>query len=81
MQPQGLCFPSPRVLFDDPPDCPTREIMEFRLVYAGELLKAAGYGKSRAWEKHQIRRYLHRQLTNLLGDSPATHFLFAGGAF
>lgn len=48
--------------------------MEFRLVYAGSLLKAAGYNKSRVWEKHQIRRYLHHQLERLWSTHPLLAF-------
>jgi hypothetical protein len=48
--------------------------MEFHLVYAGELLKAAGYKKTRAWEKHQIRRYFHPQLKRLWETHPVFRF-------
>jgi hypothetical protein len=44
--------------------------MEFHLIYAGDLLKAAG-SHSRAWEKHSIRRYLHEQLKKLWETNPA----------
>jgi len=38
--------------------------MEFRLVYEGPL-KAAGSGGTRAAEKHDIRKLLHKQLARL----------------
>jgi hypothetical protein len=43
--------------------------MEFRLLYWGNDLKAAG-SDSRVWEKHQIRRGLHYQLKHLWETHP-----------
>lgn len=40
------------------------ELMNFRLVYEGQL-KATSQGKTRAAEKHEIRRALHPQLKEL----------------
>lgn len=47
--------------------------MEFRLVYWGELLRAAGRS-SRVWEKRQIRIYLHDQLKRLWETHPVLKF-------
>lgn len=62
--------------WSDPIDCPTRDVMEFHLGYAGNLLKACGGGRggSRVWEKHQIRRYLHPQLKKLWETHPLLKF-------
>lgn len=48
--------------------------MEFHLIYAGDLLKAAGRASTRAWEKHSIRRYLHDQIKRLWETHPALRF-------
>ena len=50
--------------------------MDFRLVYAGALLKAqgSGGGKTRPWEKHQIRLHFHNQLKNLWATHPLLMF-------
>jgi hypothetical protein len=61
--------------FVDPPDCATKELMEFHLTYWGEMILASGRSNSRMWEKHQIRLYLHNQLKTLW----ETHKSLAGG--
>ncbi len=48
--------------------------MEFHLIYAGDLLRAAGRKSTRAWEKHSIRRYLHTQLKQLWETHPALKY-------
>lgn len=48
--------------------------MEFRLVYLGQHLKSAGRANPRAWEKHQIRLYLHEQLKRLWETHPLLKF-------
>jgi hypothetical protein len=48
--------------------------MEFRLVYYGPLIKAAGRASSRASEKHQIRLALHDQLERLWHYHPLLKF-------
>jgi hypothetical protein len=48
--------------------------MEFHLIYAGDLLKAAGRKNTRAWEKHRIRHYLHEQLRRLWLSHPALRY-------
>jgi hypothetical protein len=48
--------------------------MQFRLLYAGNLLKAASGKKTRVWEKHSIRRYLHAQLRQLWATNPALRY-------
>ena len=58
--------------WSDPIDYPTREIMDFHLVYAGNLLKSGRSGH--VWEKHQIRRYLHPQLKKLWETHPLLSF-------
>lgn len=63
-----------QTLYHDPVDGKTKDFMQFRLVYAGGLLKSAGYTKRRAWEKHSIRRYLHTQLKNIWAVHPALKF-------
>jgi hypothetical protein len=45
--------------------------MEFRLVYAGDLLRSSGNTNRRAWEKHYIRRHLHEQMKRLWQVHPA----------
>jgi hypothetical protein len=60
-----------QVLLDDPPDVPVRSVMEFHLVYAGDLLKSAGNNNKRTWEKHAIRRELHEQIKRLWETHPA----------
>lgn len=67
----------PHVEFwEDPTDVDARGIMDFRLGYAGDLLKAqgAGKGKRRVWEKHQIRLHFHHQLKNLWATHPLLKF-------
>jgi hypothetical protein len=56
----------------DPIDCPTRDTMQFHLVYAGNLLKSGRSGH--VWEKHQVRRYLHPQLKKLWETNPLLSF-------
>jgi hypothetical protein len=53
-----------RTYRNDPPDF-ARKVMEFHLLYAGELLKSGGNQNKRAWEKHCLRRYFHDQLKRL----------------
>ncbi len=60
--------------FHDPPDVEVRGQMEFRLVYWGSHVKAAGRAHTRMWEKHQIRRYLHTQLKYLWDTHPLLKF-------
>ena len=60
--------------FSDPPDCPVEDFMEFHLTYNGELLKACTNGNRRVWEKHQIRREIHKQLVTLWGTHPLLKF-------
>src|SRR5436309_15726725 len=56
----------------DPPDYETQKLMEFHLVYAGNLLKSGSSGHT--WEKHQVRRYLHPQLKKLWETHPLLSF-------
>ena len=56
----------------DPVGYPVRTVMEFHLVYAGNLLKSGRSGH--VWEKHQIRRYLHPQLKKLWETHPLLTF-------
>jgi hypothetical protein len=56
----------------DPLDFPVRDVMQFHLVYAGNLLKSGRVGHT--WEKHQIRRYLHPQLKRLWETHPLLAF-------
>ena len=58
-------------IFEDLPDSPTRDLMDFTLVYWDTTLKAANRSKGRAWEKHQIRRNLSEQLENLWKTHPS----------
>ena len=53
-----------RIYRDDPPEF-ARKVVEFHLLYAGELLKSGGNTSRRAWEKHCLRRYFHDQLKRL----------------
>jgi hypothetical protein len=46
------------------------DLVEFRLVYRGPL-HAASQDNTRTTEKHEIRRYLHRQLKTLWREHPA----------
>jgi len=48
--------------------------MEFHLIYAGDLLRAAGRASTRTWEKHGIRRYFHEQLRRLWQTHPALKY-------
>ena len=59
-----MCVQS-QVLIDDPVDYQSEKLMEFHLVYAGDLLKSSGNNERRTWEKHAIRRHLHEQLKRL----------------
>src|SRR5262249_4381120 len=68
-----MCVES-QILLCDPPDSPTKDIMEFHLVYAGNLLKSSKPGNLRVWEKHQIRRYLHPQMKKLWETHPLLQF-------
>jgi len=70
----GAEFPITKVLIDDPPDYIGEKRMEFHLLYAGDLLKAAGRKSTRAWEKHGIRRELHKQLKRLWETHPALKY-------
>ena len=51
-----------------------KNLMEFRLVYAGDLLRSAGNSNRRTWEKHSIRRHLHEQMKRLWEIHPALHY-------
>lgn len=64
------------LVWEDPVEVSARGMMDFRLVYAGELLRAqgSGGGKNRAWEKHQIRLHFHNQLRNLWATHPLLVF-------
>jgi hypothetical protein len=66
-----------QILYSDPPDVPTRKVMEFRLIYDGDLLKASSGKKRRPWEKHSIRRHLHPQLQKLWEVHPALKYYAA----
>jgi hypothetical protein len=48
--------------------------MEFHLIYAGNLLKAAGRASTRVLEKHAIRGYLHPQIKKLWETHPALRY-------
>jgi hypothetical protein len=63
-----------QAIWSDPLDYETQELMEFHLVYAGNLLKSSKPGSLRVWEKHQIRRYLHFQLKRLWETHPLLKF-------
>jgi len=63
-----------QILYDDPVDHPVREIMEFRLLYAGNWLKAASQRNTRAWEKHSLRRHFHAQLKSLWRHNPTLNW-------
>lgn len=60
--------------FYDPAELATVEAMEFRLIYYGQLLKAAGRANPRVWEKHQIRLNLHPQIKRLWEVNPLLGF-------
>jgi hypothetical protein len=62
---------SVRVYIHDPPEHARKDLMEFHLIYSGELLKSAGNTDRRVWEKHSIRRYMHSQLKNLWETHPS----------
>jgi hypothetical protein len=61
-----------QLVYSDPLDYETQQLMEFHLVYAGNLLKSSRSGKT--WEKHQIRRYFHPQLKKLWETHPLLQF-------
>lgn len=65
-------LPTSAILYDEPPDCPIIDLMEFRLVYSGSLIKSH-QGRS-FWEKHQIRKYFHDQLKTLWETHPVFQF-------
>jgi hypothetical protein len=48
--------------------------MEFRLLYAGDWLKSATQTKTRAWEKHALRKYFHPQLKELWQRHPVLSY-------
>jgi len=52
--------------------------MEFRLLYAGEWLKSASQTKTRAWEKHALRKYFHPQLKELWERHPVLSYYSSG---
>jgi hypothetical protein len=54
-----------QILRDDPLPCPVRNIMRFRLLYSGNLLRPASQSDPRAWEKHSLRLHFHSQLMRL----------------
>lgn len=62
-----------QVLYSDPPDCPARSVMRFRLLYGGDLLKSAAR-KHRVWEKHSIRRHFHSQIKRLWETNAALRY-------
>lgn len=49
------------LLFSDPDTKPNEGFMEFRLTYEGPLY-GAGNNNNRTSHKHEIRKYLHKQL-------------------
>jgi hypothetical protein len=61
-------------LYYDPPDRPTKDVMEFRLVYSGNLIKAQRGSSTKFWEKHQIRRHFSDQLKTLWENHPVLQF-------
>jgi hypothetical protein len=67
-------LPLVTTILDDPPDVPVWSLMEFRLVYWGEHMKAAGRANTRAWEKRQLRMYFHDQLKKLWETHPVLKF-------
>jgi hypothetical protein len=68
-----------RVLFTDPPDKPTANLMDFTLVYWDTSLKPAQHTRSRALEKHQVRRYFNGQLESLWKTHPALRWFDNSG--
>src|ERR1700756_3478919 len=66
--------PSVVYQFNDPPDRPTKDFMEFRLLYWGNDLKSVSRSNTRCWEKHQVRKYLHSQLETLWDTHPLLTF-------
>ena len=58
------------VFFNDPPEY-ARKVMEFHLVYDGNLLRPQQSGNRRVWEKHAIRGFLSPQLKRLWETHPA----------
>jgi hypothetical protein len=56
-----------RFEFDDPPE---GEMLEFRLLYKGPLPVDSGEGGKTKY-KHQIRKYLHKQLRELWIQHPS----------
>ena len=65
-----MCAQSQEVLFIDPYHHWKDNVVEFRLVYQGQLL-GASRNNTRAEHKHQIRRYFHPQLKRLWSTNPA----------
>lgn len=63
-----------RIYRNDPPDYVREKLMEFHLVYSGDLLRSAGNSNRRTWEKHSIRRNLHTQLKTLWETHPALKY-------
>ena len=68
-----------RVLFTDPIDKPTTNLMDFTLVYWDTSLKPAQATRSRALEKHQVRRYFSGQLESLWKLHPTLKWFDEGG--
>jgi hypothetical protein len=63
-----------QLLHHDPADVPTREVMQFHLLYAGDLLRSGGNANRRTWEKHCLRRYFHDQLKRLWETNPSLKY-------
>jgi hypothetical protein len=57
------------ILLNDPYNIAPEKTLEFRLVYAGQLL-GASRGDTRSAHKHDIRRVFHDQLKTLWDVSP-----------
>jgi hypothetical protein len=64
--------PKEWILIDDPVDHLGKKRMEFHLIYAGNLIKSGK--RTRAWEKHSIRRHFHDQLKRLWEIHPALQY-------
>src|SRR5271166_2444004 len=60
-----------QTLIDNRPDYQSETLMNFHLVYAGDLLRSSGNTNRRVWEKHSIRRHLHEQMKRLWETHPA----------
>jgi hypothetical protein len=50
------------------------DVMEFRLVYSGSLIKSQQGDSKRFWEKHQIRKHFSAQLKTLWETHPVLNF-------